>query len=763
MKKLKELGGGTMGVPVNRKLNFAPSIEVKTPEEVKSKTDEIRKMAGSEGVVAKQINSPYRLDFTTRDDWVKYHNNTLIRAKVIKANRTKGGVWTYTYGVKPGEQKAEQLTNNRISPVGETFATKRKFNTGDKILIEGETVNKIVGPDGVRMTVWVPRVLGPYQEATDTIDDAVNRAAKELVLRVKKTDEKGKVVEYLPANIKKQKLVPQVPTFGPKNAVIAFVGASPGRVEAARKEPFTGPGGETFNKVYLEPLGLKRSQVLLTNAVPRFLSDEQGRAREPTVEEIKDWREWLKSELEEKQPKIIVALGRTAESALGERRDFVLPHPSAVRRFGDTGEVKRKLKQISAKLKIEKQLPKPMIKPREEGGTRSTRAYENWEKNWAKMLPKKGKGEFIYQHHWRGLDKDETRLSDDQLMKSKHSIHGDLRLEGDDGLWGFAVFLGRTEDNKDKKLNDKLIDWKTGDNIELAPKLLQPKEWLNVGIRKPLITDPGEVGATAEKHSKFFALDKGTYELGVARKHMVEIFLDSKHLNGKYLIMFAPVAGRRRWLIDKPEDQKPMAERRDLADVLSELRRKNQKHLFWGMPGGPHEKYDVRTGRVVKEGEVIEIAKANQIKQIVYGVVLDPYGLDGKPDTDAHDDWMPPDQTEKTAHGYLKESRIVGLQHSKKADAQVVESWVEPYPTTQEYQKAMRGEAHKITRRKFGDDFLHSGSWVLGVQLGDREWELYKAGKINAFSPGGYGIRKPLVPSRMPTVTVIDLIERQAS
>lgn len=552
-----------------------------------------------------------------------------------------------------------------------------------------------------------------------------------------------------------KQLVPEVPTVGPKHAKVVFVGASPSKIEAARRESFAGQVGETFNQVYLKALGLKRSEVLLINAVPMPLEDDEGKPREPMVDEINKWQGWLNKELKMYQPEIVVALGRVAESALNEYPpDVVLPHPGAVKRFGDSGEVSRKLKQLRVKIKKQR-----TFKQQAEGGTRSIAAFDHWNKDWIKALPKSGKGKFVYQHHWRGLDEDETKLDDKQLLDTSHSIHGDIRLSGNDGLWGFAVLLGRAEDNRKLEHGDKLIDWKEGDSIELAPKLQQPEEWLKVGVGKPLVTGPGEAGATSQKSSKFFALDKGTYQMGVAKKHAVEIFLDGEHLKGRYLFLFAPVGGRRRWLIDKPEDQTPWAESRDLADVISELKKKRQRWLYWSKPGSSPEVYDVRTGNIVSKS--VPIAKADPVKRIVYGVVIDPYGRNG-PEEDAHADWTPPKEVEQMAHGYLTGSREVKLQHKDSTKAQVVESWVEQYPSRNDYLKAVRGEPHRVYRRKFGSDKIHSGSWLVGVKLTEDLWKLYKAGKITAFSPGGFGFRRRMLRSEMPQVIFVELVERAA-
>jgi len=762
---LKQLGdAGTMEKPkASERVNIAPGLEVKTVAELKKATERIRRLPGSEGIVAKQIESRYPLALVTEDLWVKFHNATTIKGVVIDSKRVKGGAWVYEFGIAPGKEKAEHYTDGeKLIPVGLTFSTARRYQKGEPIFIEAETVNKVRSPRGVSIGAWAPRVLGDYEGKPDTVDTVVKRAAAQLVLQTKEADDSGKVIEYYPPNVVKTRRPIELNTVGPEKAPIAFVGASPGPVDVARQEPIVGADGATFRDVYLEPFGLRRAQVVLMNVVPELLLDDEGRSREPDAEEIAEWKEWVDEELDRLQPSIVVALGKTAEKALDKRADLTLPHPSAVRRFGDSGEVGRKMKRLQPRIKdamgLVQKVPKAISSPTAEGGTRSTRAKQNWESSWEKLLPRSGKGKFVYQHHWRGLSEDEIGLSDPDLMKnSDHSVHGDLRFEGEDGLWGFTVFLGRTEDNRGPNL-DKLIDWKKDDNIEVTPKLGQPEEWLKVGVGKPYVSPPGEVGATTEKYSKFFERDQGTYELGVARQHMVEIRLDGQHLKGVYLLMLAPVAGQRRWLIDKPENQTPMAKRRDLADVLSELKRKNQRTLVWGVPGEKPRFIDVRTGRIEKGGPV-RIRKADEEKRIVYGVVLDPYGKSG-PEADAHNDWNPPGEIEKTAHEFAKRSRVIGLQHSKKADAQLVESWVEQYPSRQDYLSALAGQPHRVYRRQFGDDVLHSGAWVMGVELGQEEWKLYKAGKLNAFSPGGVGARRSITEGEMPKVTFIDIVEK---
>jgi hypothetical protein len=500
---------------------------------------------------------------------------------------------------------------------------------------------------------------------------------------------------------------------------MAFVSSSPSLLDRMTGRPFAGPEGEVLDRLYLAPLGLTRDDVALVNDAT----------------------------LPDPCPVTVIALGSVAKAKLGDAAHFTLPHPYAVRKHGDSGEVGRKIRQIRKRL--EKQAA--------ESSTRSS-AITNWDSRWQDLPPKSGTGKFSYQHHWRGLGEDELDKTDAQLMEEPgRSIHGDIRLESDDGLWGWSAFLGKSQDNRDRgPQQDKLIDWRQGDKIECSPKLGQPKEWLDVGRDKPLITEPGGPGATSGKSAKLFSIDHGTYKLGVVRKHFAEIFLDGKHLKGRYLFQFAPVAGRRRWLIDKPADQTPMAEARDLADVISELKQKQQKFLIWAKPGVRPKKIDVRTGKVVKD-MAAQIVKSDPCKRIVYGIVLDPYGADGA-EADSHLDWPTPASVEGCAHEFMLGKREIRLQHGEPAKAQVVESSIEQYPSMTDYRAAMNGLPHRVTRRHFGSDVIHSGSWLLGVMLAPEEWADFLAGKYNAFSPAGSGLRTPIDAKDLPAVTFVDLV-----
>jgi len=210
LEKLKELGikQSTMSAPnLEYRLNAVPGVEVNDLAELERSVRKIRELPGSEGIVAKRSDADYPLKLTTPDSWIKFHNATTIRGIVYGSEKTKGGVWVYQYGMLPGKEKSQktiEVKGKTIVPVGDTFATKRDFEDGDGILIEGETVNIERSPKGLRISVWVPRVIGPWEGKADTVDTAATRAKKNLVLQEKVIDEEGNI-EYLPTKaIEKQ-------------------------------------------------------------------------------------------------------------------------------------------------------------------------------------------------------------------------------------------------------------------------------------------------------------------------------------------------------------------------------------------------------------------------------------------------------------------------------------------------------------------------------------------------------------------------------
>lgn len=139
-----------------------------------------------------------------------------------------------------------------------------------------------------------------------------------------------------------------------------------------------------------------------------------------------------------------------------------------------------------------------------------------------------------------------------------------------------------------------------------------------------------------------------------------------------------------------------------------------------------------------------KIIKAVSKKKIVYSVVLDPYVVD------AHGDVISPAEVEQCAHEWLENSRFISFDHEEPTTCTVVESFIELYPTTQDHYDAHNGLPHNVTVRKFGDDTIKSGSWVIGVRLTDDLWEKVTNGEIQAFSIEGYADRKEVDQKVLP-------------
>jgi hypothetical protein len=156
-------------------------------------------------------------------------------------------------------------------------------------------------------------------------------------------------------------------------------------------------------------------------------------------------------------------------------------------------------------------------------------------------------------------------------------------------------------------------------------------------------------------------------------------------------------------------------------------------------------------GDGIENARVARIFKAQEPKRIVYGVVLDPYQVD------LQGDWIPPADIQETAWSFVEKHGYISYQHEGMADATLVESSVEQYPSATDYQNAMQGKPHRAYRRKFGGDVVHSGAWIMAVRLSPRLWEEFQRGELDAFSIEGFGTRETVSPSEMPSVTFVDL------
>ncbi len=105
---------------------------------------------------------------------------------------------------------------------------------------------------------------------------------------------------------------------GPRDARLMLVGEQPGNEEDLAGRPFVGPAGRLLDEA-LHAAGIDRSTVYVTNAVKHFRNEPRGKRRihmKPTVSQVRACLPWLRSEIEQVRPAIIVALGATAGQAL---------------------------------------------------------------------------------------------------------------------------------------------------------------------------------------------------------------------------------------------------------------------------------------------------------------------------------------------------------------------------------------------------------------------------------------------------------------
>ncbi len=104
---------------------------------------------------------------------------------------------------------------------------------------------------------------------------------------------------------------------GDTDAAIFFCGEAPGAEEEEQGEPFVGRAGQLLTKA-IQAMGLKREDVFIGNIMKwrPEMPDMKFGNRPPTREEMDFCLPYLKAQAAIIQPKIIVALGKTAVCGL---------------------------------------------------------------------------------------------------------------------------------------------------------------------------------------------------------------------------------------------------------------------------------------------------------------------------------------------------------------------------------------------------------------------------------------------------------------
>jgi uracil-DNA glycosylase family 4 len=134
---------------------------------------------------------------------------------------------------------------------------------------------------------------------------------------------------------------------GPTSPALLVVGEAPGRSEDEGGEPFIGRSGQLLFRLLEEEVGLSRSQCYVTNIV----KCRPPNNRTPTRHEIATCHPWLVAQLDDVQPRVVLALGNTAarsifgyEKGIGQTHGLVTEldsvpgmatyHPAAALRSG---------------------------------------------------------------------------------------------------------------------------------------------------------------------------------------------------------------------------------------------------------------------------------------------------------------------------------------------------------------------------------------------------------------------------------------------
>uniref|UniRef100_A0A6M3IXM4 Putative structural protein n=1 Tax=viral metagenome TaxID=1070528 RepID=A0A6M3IXM4_9ZZZZ len=502
---------------------------------------------GSEGIVACLLDAPYKQGGT--DALAKVHIVFELKAKILGVSKVANG-HVYQIGLSDPpdnypDSKIARVGNKDYADLGNTFVSNEKMgDTGDTLNVRVEEL--ILLSTGVLSTgkptpVGPDKSRGPY-----SFNQTIELAKRAHVLKEEKPEEEA---------------LEEADSF----KVPDSVAKSAAKGLEWRRE---------FNRGGTE-VGVARARDL-SNGGPVSL-DTIGRmvsyfARHEVDKKGKDFNN-------NENP----SAGRIAWELWG----------------GDAG--KEWSERIWNGQEKKEEVQEAKLPPDEfegvEGGTRSEKSWSFWENNWHKRLgPVQGSRPFICHLHFRGLNEEESKLSLDQLMQTNNSVHGDLRFSISPGLawWGMTLFIGRAPDNYPRQKLEQL------DQVDLQvwPKYVTPipgvGKWISLAKDAPIVHAPGEVGATENAYAKFFAWDSGRYELGVANRSFIEVFIHGQHLKGRYTFQKAEAEGRRWWILSKPEDQKRYSEAHELDDTLKRLKGRGHKYLIWD-----GKTYDVKTGEEV--------------------------------------------------------------------------------------------------------------------------------------------------------------------
>jgi uracil-DNA glycosylase family 4 len=108
-----------------------------------------------------------------------------------------------------------------------------------------------------------------------------------------------------------------VPGDGPDGPCVGMiVGESPGKNEVRSGKPFQGQAGKVLERA-LKEAGTSRDEYWITNAFKSRPVDANGKKRDPDDDELLAHGPYLRAELQTKQPKVVLLLGKRSSAMFG--------------------------------------------------------------------------------------------------------------------------------------------------------------------------------------------------------------------------------------------------------------------------------------------------------------------------------------------------------------------------------------------------------------------------------------------------------------
>ena len=149
-------------------------------------------------------------------------------------------------------------------------------------------------------------------------------ARKTRIDRKKELERLCRRIRY--ACAKEAELKGATPVFGsgPVSSGLMVIGEAPGRVETKEGRPFVGRAGRFFVAILEEVFKRGRDEVYITNVVKVWptIKTKRLKTRTPTKKEEEFFRAYLTEEIRIVNPRVIVAVGKTAFSALVPGGEF---------------------------------------------------------------------------------------------------------------------------------------------------------------------------------------------------------------------------------------------------------------------------------------------------------------------------------------------------------------------------------------------------------------------------------------------------------